>query len=456
MLKEIRDFIPMFVATLSISSISCCLITLSLGTTIAGAQLPTGPAAEQFSVLGGFQMALTIMAILFCVPTIIRLAVEEDSRRIALWQVIGASPTTARLRYVTLACLAAIIGCVLGSVLAMSLWDFYIVLIQKTGLLPADSGYIHQSIWAIVFAPITSLLTVVLPLVLTTRSLLKLDPVIAVNGPLANPAERQWVRYLFSFLVTGGMIASYIAISKVPITTSSEILSGLISAYWGIGLGLLLAFGISSKAIVKSTITFIGLFRPFNIFESWMIAFTSAKRRAFRSTAFITPLVLATTSVGLVFGMIAQTRNVMFAIGASEESLQVSPSSQILLIFSTPVILAAASGVLAVYLTNRSRVHDIALLQILGCKPSTITLAAFLESLIYLLVASLISTAILFINSLAMGLALSAGPVPDTQSSGIPLETYILLTAGFLLITLFTEISTLIQSRSLNMQAIVR
>jgi len=166
--------------------------------------------------------------------------------------------------------------------------------------------------------------------------------------------------------------------------------------------------------------------------------------------------VVAASAVGCIFGMVNQTKNVTIALGASEADLQVSPTSQIILVFGAPVIVAAFAGVLAVYLTNEWRKHDIALLQTLGATTTSIRWAAVFECLIYFAAAVVISTVILGINALAMGTALHNGPVPGASPVWIGNETYYLLAVGFALLAITIVIPTLRESHTLRLTAIVR
>ena len=65
----------------------------------------------------------------------------------------------------------------------------------------------------------------------------------------------------------------YIAIGKThPIGQAqpiydSEKLSGIVSAYWGTGLGLLLAYGLSDRIIIQPVVRLIGAILPLNFFR---------------------------------------------------------------------------------------------------------------------------------------------------------------------------------------------
>ena len=135
MFKELRDLHPMAFSILIVTAVSSWMLTLSLGLTIVGAQASGTDAGEQFAAIGGLQIALTCLSIILCAPSVVRLAIRQDSRRVALWQVIGASPRQARWRYVSLASLSSLLGSLLGAFLGYISWPVFTDLVRRTGFL---------------------------------------------------------------------------------------------------------------------------------------------------------------------------------------------------------------------------------------------------------------------------------------------------------------------------------
>ncbi len=456
MFKEIRDLKPASVSIFVLGLVASWLFSLSLGMTIVGAQASKTDAGQQFSAVGGLQIALTTLAVLMCLPSVVKVAIRRDSRRIALWQVIGASPRSARARYLSIVAFSALAGSAVGGFLAFLSWPSFGKVIAYTGFLMLPALSDPLTVWAWTFGPGTAFIVLILALLLGTRQLNKIEPVEAVAETPEPVPSRRVGRAIFSIIIVFGMIASYIAIAATPKIQDPQKLSGLLSSYWGTALGLLIAYGISDRAIVRPVVQLVGHLIPLANLDSWVIARTSARRRATLSTSVITPLVVAAASVGSVFGMVNQTKNVTIALGAKEADLQVSPTSQIVLIFSAPVVIAAFSGVIAVYLTNRWRKHDIALLGALGASASSIRWSAVFECLIYFVSAVLISTLILGINAAAIGAALGHGPVPKAGPVWVGNETYYLLIAGFSLLAFSIVIPTFHETKTIDMAAIVQ
>lgn len=456
MFKEIRDLKPVSVSMLILTSVASWMLSLSLGMTIVGAQASETDAGEQFSAMGGLQIALTCLAVLMCLPSVVKVAIRRDSRRIALWQVIGASPRRARFRYIGIATMSALVGAFVGGILAFLSWPTFGDIIAHTGFLMLPSLSEPLSGWAWSFGPGASFVVLVLALFLGTGKLSEVEPVAAVMDIPEQASSRGSARLLASMFILSGLLVGYISIASTSPIDDMERLGGLLSSYWGIGLGLLLAYGISDRVVIRPVVSLIGWLLPLNFLDSWVLARTTARRRATLSTSVITPLVVAAASVGCIFGMVNQTKNIMMASGASESDLQVSPTSQIVLIFGAPVIIAAFAGVIAVYLTNEWRRHDVALLQTLGATTSSIRWSAVFECLIYFLSAVVISTMILGTNALAMGAALGNGPVPGAGPVWVGNETYFLLIGGFSLLAISIVLPTLQETKTLNMTAIAR
>lgn len=455
MIKEVRDLRPMVASLAALSFVASTMLSLSLGLTIVGARMAETEEGEQFAAIGGLQIAMTCLAIVLCLPGVVRLSVRRDARRIALWQVIGASPRRARARYALLASVGSLVGSLLGGAGAFLSWPLFAWAVKETGFLRASGLNAPLVVGGWLFGPASSFLVVAVSVFLSSSRLVRIEPVRAVVTSPEKGAPAGVVRAVFSLAIVAGIAAGYVAIANVsPAPEDFDAISGILSAYWGAALGLLLAYGISDRVMIRPVVWLVGAVIPLHRMDGWVLAKTSARRRATLSTSVITPLVVAASSVGAVFGMVAQAKNVMAAVGAEEADLQISPTSQIILVFGAPVIIAACSGIAAVYLTNEWRRHDIALLQFLGATVGSIRAAAIFECLIYFLSSAIIATGILSLNALAMGNALAAGPVPGGSPAWFGLQTYYLLAAGFVLLSASVIVPTVRQSRRLCMSHI--
>lgn len=447
----------MAVSIVIVTAVSSWILTLSLGLTIVGAQASGTESGELFAAIGSMQIALTCLSVILCAPSVVRLAIRQDSRRVALWQVIGASPRQARWRYVLLASLSSLVGSLLGALLGYISWRAFTDLVKRTGfLLTPELESNSINIGALVSGPLSAFGVVLLATLFGSAAMSKIDPIQAVAETPEQHGKTGVLRLFLSIAVVAGISAGYIAIANTSPVTNPDTLGGLISAYWGAALGLLLAYGISDKALVRPVVRLVGALFSFMKSDSWFIAKTSACRRSIVSTSMITPLVVAASSVGSVFGMVAQTKDVSVALGQSEGEIQVSPPGQIILIFGLPVIIALSSAIVSVYLTSRLRNHDITLLEVLGAQPSTIRTAALFESLIYYFSATVIAFLILSVNAFVMGRVLAAGPVPHASPVWFGSETFLLLTASFILLTISITIPTMRSSSELNVTTLTR
>lgn len=353
-----------------------------------------------------------------------------------------------------LAAVSSFFGALLGGLAGYFTWPLFGDLVVSTEL-PSVPGFSQGlSVWAWSFGSLIAFVVLFLSLLLGTRAMKKIEPVQAiVETPDATPTG-SFLKTVFTVLFVGGVFAGYLGIAYTKPVTNPETLGGLMAAYWGTALGLLAAYGISDRHIIRPVVILVGKMIPLGSIDAWAFARTSARRRSVLSTSVITPLVFASATVGCIFGMVNQTKNVMLATGARVEDLQVSPTGQIMLILGSPVIIATVSGILSVYLTNEWRSHDIALLQTLGASKTSVRCAAVCECVIYFVSAALIALLLLGLNAVAIGRALGAGPVPGAGVTWFGNETFYFLIAGFSLLTLSIVIPTLIESRSLRLTAI--
>lgn len=138
---------------------------------------------------------------------------------------------------------------------------------------------------------------------------------------------------------------------------------------------------------------------PASASASWFLARNATGHTSSRSTATISPLMLA---VALAGGFATATRIGGAAVRA--ESGQQVPdvaTGVVALLIGGPLLLAVLGATITVFLSSRSREREFALIQAAGGTRGTVLAAAAGEALIYVVTAGLLGGATVLVTALA-------------------------------------------------------
>lgn len=434
--------------------IAVCMLSLSVGFIAAGApyaadtvDLGLRDVGEEYISLGGMQTAFTVFAMLAIVPAVVNTCISMDSRRLAKWQLAGASVRQSQWFYWLTLLVDSVVASAIGGVVAIVLWRPYANWALRVKF--PDVARMHGALWggAVPIGIASGIMVTALAGLFGLRSISRVDVITAARSTGLAQRTRHPLRNLLGIAVLAGVIAGYIGVSKQPTNLKPETLSGMLAAYWGAALGLALVLALCDSWITPLTVRLVSHVLPQTVRLDDFLAAGSANRHVRMSTSMVTPLCVATITVGSIMGMVRQTKNVALAQGVRVEQLEVSPGGQIIFEFITPVLLALVAVCCLVVITGEQRNFDTALLLIAGVPRHTIIGSAIAEAFLYTLTAAVLSLAALLLNAVVIGAALNAGPVPGAGFAGLDGTAFAILAASFVVLALLLVSTLSSQSR---------
>ena len=411
--------------------VAASLLSLSLGMVIAGSQASSDDVLEEYVTLGGMQLAFTVISILAMLPPLTATAIRVDSPRIARWQLVGSTVRQSMGLYFAMLLTVATAGSALGLALAFLAWPGFARLLVRVHP-PAIAALSRPlSSLALILGLVTTVAAVGLAGLIALGSLKKVDPIAAVREQSGfrirrvNPA-----RLVLGILLLAGLLGGYFAISRMKPMADPQVLSGLLAAYWGEGMGLIVVNLLLSPLLAPLFVHLVSAFLPSRFSPSAFLTKCAARFRVRSTTVLVAPVVVAGI-IGSIMGMARQIRQISSAQGIPSSDIQISPSGQILLEFVSPLILATVATYCAIAVTGRQRSIGVALLRLEGVPIRCLVRFSIIEALVYSLGSTLLCQSALATNAFLMGEALSLGPIPSARYVGIGWSSLLVLGVSF-------------------------
>lgn len=385
--------------------VTCASLVLTVA--IAGSVTASSTPGDAGRLLASFttpSAALTLVAAAATLNVVSALAVADQRRSHALWQLAGLLPRQvggiAVLQLAQVAFLGLVAGMAGGALTAQPLFDL-VFSVNSIGTAPP-----------ITVGPATLLVTSSLVIVSLAfggvRSAVEVRRVPALEAVL-RPPERPVRVGVFRWILLGlsGLIALPLA---VGITTSAH--ASLEKATLAlVPLSILLSCVLTLAVSCIAPIAFPNLLKlwtaaiPTQASVSWYLARNACQARLARSSSTITPLMIGTALTSSLFTVFMTSERAQVAAGVAAPETSTINTSSILTVLAGPLLLCTATVAVVVYMTSRKREREYATIIAAGGTSRVILGSALLEAAIYAVTAGLAG---LFVASV-VGWTLSAG-----------------------------------------------
>jgi putative ABC transport system permease protein len=397
--------------------------TATVGAIVAG-DIETAFAAggnEALALYGisGTVAAFTVITALVVVGAVTNLTVTLQQRGYALWQLVGLRPTLVRLVVTAQLLVVSIVGSVLGCLLALPLLK---PLFRYAFTGSPELSALSPRLTPAGAVPVILFVTVVITLGgFRAAGRAARTPPIQSLREVEPPDRRMTVARWMGGLVTLALVAAIVATlpatgldtMAVPLMLLSPLLAGVLAAFGPLFLARLVRVWTS---LVPATAS-----------AAWFLARNSTAANAARSTATISPLMVA---VALAGGLYAANG----AVGAPSGALS---TGSVVLLVGGPLLLAVLGAVATVFMSSRRREREFALITAAGGTPALVLTAAAAEAVIYVATALLLGlsavAATTVIGAWAAGVWTVAGALPSLTIAALAL---VLLLAATVLPTI--------------------
>lgn len=371
-------------------ALATALVFAVVGSSIETAISVGGNDALALYAISGTVTVFTAVAALVVVGSVAGLTVTAQQREYALWQLVGVRPALVRAVVTAQLLVVGLVGAVPGVLLVRPLLGplFSYAFAGSGGLEDLEPR----------LGPVTSAVAVLAVALLVTlggsRAARRaghtppIESLRTAEAPVAGMTAARWVAGVVVLLIVAAVVASLPGTSvdrlDVPLMLVGPLTAGALAALGPLYLARLLA---GWSAVVPVTAS-----------SAWYLARNSTVFNAGRSTATISPLMVAVALGGSLYSAEA-------AVGNSSPSL-----GTVVLLMGGPLLLSVLGAAVTVFMSGRGRERESALLVAAGATPGVVRAAAGFEAVIYVVTAAILGLVAVSVTAVAGALRVGTAP----------------------------------------------
>jgi len=391
-------------------------------TTVAAAEIETaartgGNVGLALYAISGTVLLFATLTAVIVLGSISNLAVALQQRAYALWQLVGIRPGLIRLVVLAQLCIVAVLGAAAGCAVTTPalppLFRFFFA--GSDGL-----DGLRPRFGPAAAAAVIAFVTVVVVLS-GSRGAGRASRVPALQSlreadlPRRRMGVPRWLGALAVLAIIVSIGASLPGTEAGRLSTPLMLIAPLVA-------GLLAALSpVVFPVFLRGWTALI----PASVSASWYLARNSTAQNVSRSTAAVSPLMVA---VALAGGFYTATGIGNAAV--SRDSASAVPdvaSGTVALLIGGPVLLAVLGATATIFMSSRSREKEFALIQAAGGTEETVLGAAACEAVIYVVTAAGLGATAVAVTALA-GLWAAGSWVFGAGSVGVIAATGLVLT----------------------------
>ncbi|WP_035855964.1 FtsX-like permease family protein [Cryptosporangium arvum] len=349
-----------------------------------------GNAGLALYAIGGLMVVTTTVAAVVVLSSAAGLTVVLQQRDYALWQLTGIGPSTVRLVVSTQLVVVALIGAVAGTLVALPVVRplFARVVADSEGLGSVD----------VVFGPrgYVSVVVFVAVVVLfagggSARRAARVNGLAVLRDPDPPTTRMGVVRWVAAALLAAlaGTIVRSLPGRPAENLEPPLLLTGLLVASLSACLGPVLY-----PAVMRAWTSVV----PATASSSWFLARAGALHRVGRSSATMSPLVVAVALPGSLYAANGVARSGSVGIAA------------VVLLIGGPLVLSVLGAAVTVVMASGARDREAALVQASGGTAGVVVGAAAWEAVLYVVTAALVGAVAVGVVTVAGVWAAGAAP----------------------------------------------
>ncbi|MDU4680627.1 MAG: FtsX-like permease family protein, partial [Cutibacterium avidum] len=235
------------------------VVTLSIGLIVAGVAAG-GDAQQAYASMGGVALGFTVLTGFASFRLVVGTCVRLQRRDVALWQIVGVLPRTARLILIVEILLVTALSALLGALVSEAVWPWYAGFVATSGLPRSDVLTHPIPVVAMITGVATTAVVSLMSGLGSARQIARADVVTAVRPSETTQSSPRHSRVLFvvvTVLLIAGTVTLYFTIGHVSPVTDADDLVGVLSAYPGMGLLVCLVFAMICGPVVRGLVALI-------------------------------------------------------------------------------------------------------------------------------------------------------------------------------------------------------
>lgn len=308
------------------------VVTLSIGLIVAGVAAG-GDAQQAYASMGGVALGFTVLTGFASFRLVVGTCVRLQRRDVALWQIVGVLPRTARLILIVEILLVTALSALLGALVSEAVWPWYAGFVATSGLPRSDVLTYPIPVVAMITGVATTAVVSLMSGLGSARQIARADVVTAVRPSETTQSSPRHSRVLFvvvTVLLIAGTVTLYFTIGHVSPVTDADDLVGVLSAYPGMGLLVCLFFAMICGPVVRGL---VALIRAIGLGGTpGFLASREAAARPRLTQALVMPISLAAAAIGMMTSWIHLVTTVMAARAPGSGSVSAPPRQMALLL----------------------------------------------------------------------------------------------------------------------------
>lgn len=413
-LAELRADWRLWAGPLVVVTVTAALVGLAAAHWWSAGSAEVAAAAARVGTTVGYVRSgsamlyvCTALAAVTVLGTVCLATVEALRTRIARWRLAGALPGQVRWVILVHMLVLAVVGTVIGTVVAMTLIEPVSRVLDRLGGEQAVAVDLRMSVASVA----TTLAATVGVCVLGARRpawrSARVPAVEAIRAPAAPHramTTRRWVVTAVLTPAIAGQLAGHVFLEG-PELVDLALQNGLF-----LGLEVMLLIVVVAPAGLSAMMRLWSAVLPVRLSSAWYLARDSAAYQITRSSATVIPLMVGASLYGIFFGVLGTWQRAITASGSGEQLNTVD--TYVLL---TPIaVLSAVGSVVIVSLSARARQREFALLRTAGATSRTILLMTVYEAVLYTVTAIVLSLAGVAVSVFAVSVTLAGQGLPVT------------------------------------------
>ncbi|PRB13416.1 FtsX-like permease family protein [Microbacterium sp. MYb62] len=371
-----------------------------------------GAVNEGLSSTSSAVIMFTAVTALIVLSSTATLTISLQVRGYALWQLVGVRPGLVSLVVLAQLGIIGVLGGLIGSLLAIPLFPpLFTWVFREWSEMQGISLHLGIGSALAVTAAIT--LTVLFGGLRSARRAGRTPPIEALRDPEPSQARVGWFRVLLGVAALSGVIALVLNLdgsaSMSAFSGQAVLLTPLIAA-------VLAATGPFVFPLVLRGWTALV---PARASATWFLARNSARYRLSRSSAAISPLMVAIALTGGLYTTGATTAAAQTIRTGMDAGFDLAPEGGVILL-GGPLLLSGVASAATVFMSGHAREREFALIQAVGSTPRTIVLTSIWEAMTYTVTAVVLGSAATIIGGVVIADALALpGPSVAFPALGI-------------------------------------